>query len=372
METGEFGEAQASLTEAVRAAASLHDQRLEADATLTRLLVTHHTVENLHSWRGEAEREARRALELLDEPDDAAILAKAWRMLGFVHGTVCQFQLTADALEHGIRLATVAQDTRLAARLSSAYVMAIADGPTPAPEAIARAEAVLRAGLVDQQAEAMTLLMVAPLRAMSGDVVAAHELVARGQALLHDLGAAVISARASDTSARIDLMVGDVESAEPKLRADYLTLTAMDERYFRPIIAGLLGNALYLLGRLTEVETVVNAVHELASSDDVEAQALLGSLRARLFAVQGRHDEARELARGIIELVGTTDSLVLRADTLADLADALSAAPGDRLAVLEEARELYARKGHVLGVARVEAALAAVTVLGDVAGVAEP
>ena len=47
-----------------------------------------------------------------------------------------------------------------------------------------------------------------------------------------------------------------------------------------------------------------------------------------------------------------------RGDTLLDLADALEGSPDERIAVLDEARSLYEQKQHLLGVARVEAALA--------------
>ena len=92
-------------------------------------------------------------------------------------------------------------------------------------------------------------------------------------------------------------MAGDLQAAEAKLRADYDALTAMDERYFRPNIAALLAKTLYELDRLDEAEELAAVAAELADPEDVEAQALLQSVQARLLAARGRTDEAHALAR---------------------------------------------------------------------------
>ena len=95
------------------------------------------------------------------------MLAKAWRMVAFVHGTACQWEQTALAMEQAIGSARIAGDARLLARLSGSYVLALSEGPTPVPEVIERGEEMLRYGLVDRQAEAIALLGLAPMHAMS-------------------------------------------------------------------------------------------------------------------------------------------------------------------------------------------------------------
>ena len=138
------------------------------------------------------------------------MLAKAWRMVAFVHGVVCHWQETADALEHGIGCAREAEDARQVARLSASYIFALSEGPTPAPVAIDRSEEVLRLGLVDRQAEGRALVALAPLHAMSGDFGRARELIARGDEVMRDLGSTVLASRTSDAWSRIDLMAGDL------------------------------------------------------------------------------------------------------------------------------------------------------------------
>ncbi len=358
MESGDFTQAQSRLDEAVRGAAALGDTTLEADATLTRLLVAHYSVDDLDVWRADVQREADRLIPLLGDEGAASVLAKAWRMVAFVHGTVCRWEDTANALERAIGSARVAGDVRQLARLSASYVMALSEGPTPAPEAIERAEEVLGYGLVDRQAEAIALLALAPLHAMSGDFDRARELTARSGELLRDLGATVLASRTSDVSSRIELMAGDPRTAEAKLRADYEALTAMDERYFLPNITALLAKTLYELERADEAEEVAAAAAAIASPDDVEAQALLRSVQARLLAARGRGAEAHGLAREALDLIRDTDAPVLRADTLVDVSRVLDDSDGERRAALEEARSLYERKRHLVGLARVDAELA--------------
>jgi class 3 adenylate cyclase/tetratricopeptide (TPR) repeat protein len=359
MEIGEFANAQVCLDNAVAAATDLGDQALQADAELTRLLVAHHTVDDLEGWRAEVQTEADRVIPLLEGNGNDAVLAKAWRMVAFVHGTVCRWQETADALERAIRSAREAQDDRQVARLSASYVMALSEGPTPAPEAIRRAEEVLHLGVSDRQAQALALLQLAPLHAMSRDFDRARELVGQAVELLRELGITTLGARTSDSSARVELMAGDLEAAESQLRADYDALTAMDERYYRPNITALLAKTVYELGRRDEAEELAAVAAELASPEDVEALALLRSVQARLLASRGEADEARAVALNVVELIGKTDAPVFRADVLVDLADALVASP-EGAAALAEARSLYLQKQHLVGVARVESFAAAV------------
>ena len=74
----------------------------------------------------------------------------------------------------------------------------------------------------------------------------------------------------------------------------------------------------------------------------------------------GQIAEAERLAREAVSLLEGTDVLAVRADALLDLADVLvvsgrSAAAGP---VAAQARELYERKGHLVGVDVAERLLA--------------
>jgi ATP/maltotriose-dependent transcriptional regulator MalT len=240
--------------------------------------------------------------------------------------------------------------------------MALCEGPTPATEAIERAEQVRRLGLVDRQAEALVLLSLAKLHAMRGDFQPAGELAAKSGELVRDLGATILAARSSYTCARIELMAGNVPAAERLLRADYDSLTALNERYFRPVIAALLAQALFDLGRADESGELAELARELGSDDDIEAQALARSVQAKIQAARGEPAQAHAVADEAVELARRSDSPTLQADALVDLSVVLSA-PEDareRVAALEEARSLYERKEHLVGVDFVDRALAAI------------
>ena len=114
MEIGEFPWALLFLDEA--ADLTVDDLRLEADLALTRLLVRHHVEENLEQWREEVAREAERLIPVLQEQRADAELAKAWRLLGYVHGSVCRFGEAAAAVLQAAEHARRANDPRLEAR----------------------------------------------------------------------------------------------------------------------------------------------------------------------------------------------------------------------------------------------------------------
>ena len=153
MQIGEFDQATIYLDEATALPLPSATPRSRPTPSSRGYSWTQHTTEDLDALRAEVQHETDRWIPLLEEIDAPAALAKAWRMVAFVHGTVCRWQETADALERAIHYARMAGDARQTARLSGSYVMALSEGPTPAPEAIARAEEALRLGLVDRQAQ---------------------------------------------------------------------------------------------------------------------------------------------------------------------------------------------------------------------------
>jgi predicted ATPase len=85
METGEFAWAEVFLEEAVEGATALAEERLRADAVLTRLLARHHVATDLAAWRAEVEQTTQELIPRLVELDAHAELAMAWRMVSWVH-----------------------------------------------------------------------------------------------------------------------------------------------------------------------------------------------------------------------------------------------------------------------------------------------
>jgi predicted ATPase len=355
MEIGEFPWALLFLDEAADLTAG--DLRLEADLALTRLLVRHHVEQNLEQWRAEVAREAERLIPLLQEQRADAELAKAWRLLGFVHGSVCRYGDAAAAVREAAEHARRANDLRLEARNVSSYTLAALYGPTPAREAIEHCEHLIAEGLSDRQAEALVLCSLAQLCAMQGEFERARELVRAARAVLNDLGVIVLAAATAIDSARVELLAGDLVTAEHELRQADESLTALGEKYLLPPLAAVLAQVVYAQGRADEAEQITRRAEELSDPDDVEPQALWRSVRAKVLADRDRAEEAERLAREAVRLMRTTDAPGMQADALLDLAEVLrrSGRPEEAVAVAAEAMGLYELKGNRAAAARAAA-----------------
>jgi class 3 adenylate cyclase/tetratricopeptide (TPR) repeat protein len=359
METGEFAWAELFLDEAVAGAAVLGDSRLEADAALTRLLVHHHTTEDLGDWRAEVQREAERAIPTLEALDAHAELAKAWQLLGFVHGSVLRYGEAANAVQQAAEHARLAGDTRQEARNASAYLFAALNGPTPVEEVVDRCEGLLTQGLANRQAEALVLRSLAHLCAMRGDFARGRELYTRARELLNDLGLSVFAASISIQASSVEMLASDPAAAERELQRDTETLSGLGEKYLLPVLTGLLAQSVQAQGRSAEAAEISRIAEELAAEDDVEAQAVWRAVRAKVLAEAGEYEDAERLAREAVELLRETEATVKLADTLLDLAEVLISAGQVRAgqAALEESSRLHEAKGNLVAHSRAQALL---------------
>jgi predicted ATPase len=361
MEVGEFAWAETFLDEAVDAASAAGDARLKANAVLTRLLVRHHTVDDLEAWRQEVDREANGAIARLANDEAAhAVLAKAWYLLGFVHGIVLRYGDAAAAVQQAVEHARLAGDRTLEGRSATAYTQAALHGPTPVPDAIARSERLLSQGFANRRSEAYVLCVLAHLRAMEGDFDEARDLYKRARELFEELGVAVLAAATSMESSAVEMLAGDPVRAEQELRRDYETLVGMGEKFFLPLLTALLARSVLAQGRHEEAAEIAGRASELAAEDDIEPQALARSVRARILASEGKLDEAERLAREAVTLMRRTDAPTKQGDALMDLAEVLVKGGQIRAAqaVVEESKRLYERKQSAIARARAEAILA--------------
>ena len=90
------------------------------------------------------------------------------------------------------------------------------------------------------------------------------------------------------------------------------------------------------------------------------SQVLWRAARAKILVRRGELEAAEALARAAVELSEPTDLIGTRADALCDLAEVLAPAGRreDSLAALDDASELYERKGNVTALARARARVA--------------
>jgi class 3 adenylate cyclase/tetratricopeptide (TPR) repeat protein len=359
METGEFAWAQVFLDEAVERATALGDEILRADALLTRLLAGHHAAEDLSAWRAEVENATQELIPQLHDRAAHAELAKAWRMVAWIHAPVCRWEAAADAQQRALEHARLAGQKQLEARLASAYSYSLCDGPTPVGEAIAKCEHMIEGNLEHKQSEAIVLTSLACLVALAGDFERARTHYRQGRAMLDDLGAPVLAASTSFMLARIELLAGDPQAAERDLRTDYERLEAMGEVFFRTSVAAMLAHALQAQGRIDEAEALALEAEKLAAQDDIEVETLCRSVLAKIAAERRAFEDAVRMATEAVELLPGTEAPLMRVDALLDLAEVLEASGNQDGArdALEEARDLAELKEMAVPAARIEARL---------------
>jgi class 3 adenylate cyclase/tetratricopeptide (TPR) repeat protein len=348
MDLGQFTEAQEALDEAIDAAALIGDARLLEDARLVRLLVERHSLEP-DGWGDSVMSEVARAQPVFEADSCHAELARMWRLVGYVHVTACRYGDVADAAERALQHARAAGDARQQARAANWATTAVLHGPTHVDEAIARCEEIVRADLEDRQTKGLALCALAQLHALRGDVSRGRSLYLEGRALLEDVGGRLVAASTSLDSAVVEMLAGRPEVAEADLRRDYETLERLGETYLIPTVAAMLAHAVDAQGRHDEAMALSLTAEELSAEDDVDAQTLWRSARAKALAGLGCFDEAEQLVRAAIDLLRQTDAVVMKADALTGLVHVLALAgrAEDAALALREALALYERKGAV-------------------------
>ena len=355
-ETGDFERAESVLAEVTEAASAAGDQVLEARAQLIRLRLRVLT----DPGSTEFEADGARLVETFAEAGDERLLAKAWELLAWPPWFRCQAAAADEALQRAIDYARRAGDARTEAQSLNLSVGAAFFGPMPVPEAIAVCEEILAQPGQQRRIVASAFRALAGLKAMAGSFVEARELVASHREVLGELGLRVTAASAAETYGIVEMLAGDPAAAERELAAGYGTLEEIGESMNFPDLAAKLADALYSQGRDDEAFELSEVGKQATAPDDLSAGVQWRAVQAKLLARRGDAAAAEALAREAVGLAEETDFLVLHADALMDLAEVLrlTGREDESAPFVEQARELYERKGHVVGVERAQALLA--------------
>ncbi len=345
-----FEEAGALIGPALEVARELGDPRLEGRIRLRGMLLD---LVGGETDDAPAVAEAEAILATLVDLGDHGGAARAWRVLSLIHANAGHYDDIADAAEHLIDEGMAAGEERLVRQGATGYAVAAVLGTTPVSEALSTCERILAEVTGDRRAEAIVCGAVAQLRAMQGDFDAARSMYRQEVGLLADLGVSRESASTSIESARVEILAGDLATAEAHLRRDDDLLAGLGERYFRSTVAGMLGRVLLLRAAPDEAEAFVVLAEALSEADDAWSQVLWRSARARLLADVDA-DRALELAQGAVDFAETTSDLELRGDAWSDLGEVHLAIGGadDAAKSIEHALSLYERKGDVTSAAR--------------------
>jgi len=291
------------------------------------------------------------AIPVLEAAGDDRSLGRAWLFAGEIQGGFrCDNESWLAAAERA--LIYYERSSWPQATCINALAAALFHGPTPVEEAIARCRGLLRdrgPGLAG--VTAMTSL--GELEALLGRFREARELVAEARQRLEDLGQRVRAELVDGAQAGIELWAGNTEKAEVILRVSCERLLAIRAHAALATRAAQLAEALYREGRDEEAEEWAGVSKSHAGPDDIGAHFSWRSVHAKVLARRGDVQTAELLAREAVELAERTDALNQRAQALLDLAEVLRA--GEQFikarALVEEALELYERKGNLVGAA---------------------
>jgi len=352
---GELDVAEARLAEARRAAALTGDEAAARSAELAQLHLRFTT--GATGAEVSVPGRVRELIGVLEAAGDDLGLARAWRLMTYVHGMASQFGNAAEAAERAISHAARAGNEVMARRSSGLLVISALSGSTPVSEAAKLCEANLAHAADDRKALAITEAALAHLAAMRGNFEQARTGYKRSRGLLEEYGYRLFAALTSMDSAPVEMLAGDLEAAERELRGDYGTLEQMGERAYLSSIAGLLAEVLYRQGRYGESGEFAAACEELASDDDVASQFLWRRVRAKLLARAGQHESAGALIGEANELIGATDWLDWQGDGFMDLAELhiLGDRAGAALEALALASARFTAKGNVVSARRADA-----------------
>jgi tetratricopeptide (TPR) repeat protein len=356
LELGDFAQSRTVLAEAQAMAERVANRRIAASAQLLRMRVRLFSAEP-GDWTEETLRRADEAIPLFESEGAHPELARAWRLIGFVHGIAARYGQSSEAVSRSMTHARLAGDMRLIARNAMGLSISTLLGPTPVPQAIELCEQMIAVGISDRQAESKLLCSLAQLHAMNGEFDKARLLYRRGRTLIRDLGQGVNAASTGIDLLAVELLAGDLVAAEREVMPDYDFLARAGETYFMSTIAALLSRVVRDQGRDEEALVFSQIAEGATAADDMESQALWRSIRAPIVARAGDLAKAESLARSAVELSRKSDAPQMQADALSELATVLMLAGR-----LDEARQaidvaiaIYQNKGDVVSAARATA-----------------
>jgi predicted ATPase/class 3 adenylate cyclase len=354
---GELTRAEGLLNELIEMARSVEDRRLEWYALLERS--SRRAATDPVGAGGELHDTASQAIEVFAELDDDLGLARAWRSVAHVSRRACRLGEAEAALERALVHARAAEATQEEARIVDALGAALLEGPAAAESAIRRCETLLAEERSEPLVEANVLGSYAGLLAMRGDFDEARTAVDRARTIYNELGLLLPLAGLTGVSGTVELLAGEVDAAEEVLREGYDIFSRTGARSFTAARAPHLAEALLLQGRSADAERLLDQAERSLLAHDLPAQVRLRAVRSLLESRARRAERALEVADDAVQRAAETDALALRADAQLARAEALRLAgrTDETARALAEALDLYVRKGHLVGAARVRAGL---------------
>ena len=222
---------------------------------------------------------------------------------------------------------------------------------SPVGLALERCDAIANRAGASRKVQAFVAMQRGVLEAMQGHVARGRESVAQARQELEELGQSLYAIGGAREAADVETLAHDPQAAEAILRPALGRYEEIGEQAAYSTHAGFLAHVLYDQGRFDEAAAFVTRCQETAPADDLMSQELWRSALARIAAREGDDATALQLAEDALALLAATDWLIDRADRFADLAEvhALAGRAAEAGAALDQADDLYRRKGSVAG-----------------------
>jgi class 3 adenylate cyclase/tetratricopeptide (TPR) repeat protein len=296
---------------------------------------------------------AEEARPLFARAHDDSALTEAWFAIAWAQLVRCRWAAMMEAVEHALEHAQRARSARWERELPAWMGTALFYGPTPVAEVLCWYEEA-------RAQHPIALTQQAVLEAMLGNFDRARTLAASADAIADELGQSLWLAAGGIALWEVETLAGDAAAAEVASRRSRDLLEALGDTGHRSLASAQLAASLCTLGRLDEAEECARAAEELSAVDDVSSQMLWREVRARLLARRGASDEAVRLACEAVSLAEDTDMLNWHGRACVDLAEVytLAGRSADAHAQLDDALDLYSRKGNVIAASDVRTRLA--------------
>jgi tetratricopeptide (TPR) repeat protein len=285
----------------------------------------------------------------LGDPGDDLLLAKAFHRLGFLYFSNHLHARAVEAFERALVHSRRADERREEADILYLCAASTFVGPVPAQAAVPRWERVLEASRGRPALEAAANAGLALLYALQARFEEARQLLAWNDETYKGLGMTIHLAGNYYALAEVELLAGDPDAAQTAAREGYERFLALGGKTFASGGAAYLARATYAQGHFEEAERLSEVIKQLASSEDLQAQANWRAVRARVIARRGELEESLRLLDEVADLLEESEAPGLLADALMARAEVLRLAnrTDEAIAAAERALDLYERKGNV-------------------------
>jgi tetratricopeptide (TPR) repeat protein len=196
---------------------------------------------------------------------------------------------------------------------------------------------------------------------MQGEGSEARRLIDEAVEICEELGLHLHLATALGfESATVHSIEGDLVAAEGDLRRAVDLLSAMNEKANLSTVAARLAEILCRQEKEEEAEDFLRLSEKTAGADDWTTHSAIKEVRALLLARREQFEAAESLARQALALADATDDIEARGWERLRLAEilALASRPAEAASLLDEAKDLFEAKGHLVGAEEAQKALA--------------